>query len=106
MCYDPCTLFTDEPRLQTDSRLYVALTLQDVHPDQFRSLRSTPDLPLEIVLGLEKETFVTITHFWINTIFQQPLLLAKYHLYITFSYFPIYLLFEANYFICSFITFS
>lgn len=47
------------PRIQTDRQtgrgLYVVLTLQDVHPDQFGTLRSTPDLPLEIVLSLEKE---------------------------------------------------
>lgn len=42
----------------------MVLTLQDVHPDQFRALRSSPDLPLEIVLSLERERkkIDTITH--------------------------------------------
>lgn len=37
-------------------RLCVVFTLQDVHPDQFRFLWSTPDLSLEIVFRLERET--------------------------------------------------
>lgn len=42
-------------------RLYVALTLQDVHPDQFRPLRASPDLPLEVVLSLTEENMLRIT---------------------------------------------
>lgn len=36
-------------------RLCVVFTLQDVHPDQFRFLWSTPDLSLEIVFRLERD---------------------------------------------------
>jgi len=31
------------------------LTLENVHPDQLRALGTTPDLPLQVVLGLEKK---------------------------------------------------
>lgn len=52
-CEDTLKLFVT---LQTDGKLYVALTLEDMHSDQFGSLRPTPDLPLEIVLSLERES--------------------------------------------------
>lgn len=38
-----------------DRRLCATLTFQDVHPDQFRQLWATPDLPLEMVLCLDKK---------------------------------------------------
>ena len=52
-CEDALKLFVT---LQTGGKLYAALTLEDMHSDQLRSLRPTPDLPLEIVFSLERET--------------------------------------------------
>lgn len=52
-CEDALKLFVT---LQTGGKLYAALTLEDMHSDQLGSLRPTPDLPLEIVLSLERET--------------------------------------------------
>lgn len=48
-----------------------SLTLQNVHPDQLGALRPTPDLPLQVVLGLQRKengTIKTGTHKDLQTI--------------------------------------